>query len=205
MSYAEAAASNGPTGPSVFEDPMHTTPEEAKNEVSHEADKVKKDAKKAGKDASKEASKEAEKVKKDASKAKDEAVKKGKAYALEAKKEFRELEKESKPYIDSAANFLKEKYNQAASFVSQYVNRDTVNAAGQELQNPVVLGQLAVILGGATAGWFVYAERARIRSENKYVVGLHAAIITGLVVADSYIFSALYPKYSKTQPKVKKH
>ncbi|KAF3985227.1 hypothetical protein FT663_05380 [Candidozyma haemuli var. vulneris] len=193
MSYAEAAAANGPTGSKVVEDPMHSTPEDVKNEAAEGAEKVKKEASKASKDASKEA----DKLKKDASKATDEAIKKGKATADNVKKDLKELEKESKPYIDSVTKFVKEKYQAASNFVTSYVNKDTVSAAGAEFQNPVVLGQLAVILGGATAGWFVYSERARIRSDNKYVVGIHAALITGLVVADGFIFSQLYPKYKK--------
>lgn len=193
MSYAEAASSQGPTGSKVVEDPLNLTPNDVKKEASQGADKVKKDAN----EALKKASKEADKIKKDASKATEDAIKKGKAATDNVKKDLKELEKESRPYIEQATKFVKEKYQAAANFVGSYVNKDTVAAAGNELQNPVVLGQIAVILGGATAGWFVYSERARIRSDNKYVVGIHAAVITGLVLADGVLFSQLYPKYKK--------
>lgn len=193
MSYAQAASSQGPTGSKVVEDPLNLTPNDVKKEASQGAEKVKKDAN----EALKKAGKEAEKLKAEASLAADDAVKKGKATADNVKKDIKELEKESRPYIEKATKFVQEKYQAAASFVSSYVNKDTVSAAGTELQNPVVVGQLAVILGGAAAGWFVYAERARIRTDNKYVVGIHAAVITGLVVVDGLLFSLLYPKYKK--------
>lgn len=175
--YADAAASSGPTGGNVVEPHKDETKEtkEAKQEINKAANK---------------ASQKADKFSKEASET-------GKKTAEEVKKELGELEKKSAPYVESFTNFVKEKYNAVAGYVSQKVNKDNLKAAGQELKNPVVLGQLAVIVGGATAGLYVYSERARIRSDNKYVVAIHAGIITGLVLADGFIFSKLYEKSKK--------
>ncbi|GEQ72356.1 hypothetical protein JCM33374_g6043 [Metschnikowia sp. JCM 33374] len=138
----------------------------------------------------KEAAKEVEKI---ASK----AAKVSKEQAEVIKKEFDEFEKESAPYIEKALNFVKEKYAYVSSSISSKFNSESVSSTVTELQNPVVLSQLALIIGGATAGWFVYAERAHIRSENKYVVAIHAGIVTALVLGDVYVFQKLYPKYKK--------
>lgn len=81
--------------------------------------------------------------------------------------------------------------------VNKTFSTETVSAAYTELKNPAVLGQLAVLGAGATAGWFVYAESDRIRSENKYVVALHAGVVTALVLADVYVFLNLYAKNKK--------
>lgn len=184
MSYAEAAASAGPAK-------VEKIPEPAKLEQTSEPlgsvetlDGKQFDKKR------EEAAKEVERVAAAAAKASKEQAK-------EIKKEFDDLEKQAAPYLEKAVSFVKEKYAALSSAVSSKLNSETVSSAAEELQNPVVLSQLALIAGGATAGWFVYAERAHIRSENKYVVAIHAGIVTALVLGDVYVFQKLYPKYKK--------
>lgn len=175
--YADAAASSGPTGGNVVE------PHKGD---SQETKQVKKDIN----NAAEKASDKAEELSKEAKKA-------GKKATKDVKKELDELEKASAPYLESIANFVKEKYNCLSSTLSSKLSKENLKATGEEFKNPVVLGQLAVIVGGATAGLYVYSERARIRSDNKYVVAIHAGIITGLVLADGFIFSKLYEKSKK--------
>lgn len=179
-SYADIAASSGPTGAEKLPEPPkveHNTNPQGSVETVDE--------------------KEFAKIKKQALKAAKDAVDAGKEHVKDFKKEIKEIEKESQPYVEKALDFFKEKYAAAASYVSSVVNSDSVSAAGKELQNPVVVGQLALIAGGATAGWFVYSERARINTDNKYVVAIHAGIVTAFVLADVYVFEKLYPKYKK--------
>lgn len=177
-SYADVAASSGPTGAEKLPEPAKV---ERTTEPLGSVETVDE--------------KEFARIKKQALKAAKDAVDSGKEHVQDFKKELKELEKESQPYVDQAVSFVKEKYARAYSYITSYLNKDTVNAAGQELQNPAVIGQLALIAGGATAGWFVYSERARINTDNKYVIGIHAGLVTALVLADVYVFQKVYPKY----------
>lgn len=179
-SYADAAASSGPVGAEKLPQPPKV--ERTSNPLGS-VETVD--------------GKEFEKIKKQALKTAKEAVESGKEHVQDFKKELKDLEDKSKPFLEKAVGYVKEQYAAASAYVSSYVNKDTVSAAGKELQNPVVVGQLALIAGGATAGWFVYTERARINTDNKYVVAIHAGIITGLLLADVYVFDKLYPKYKK--------
>lgn len=180
MSYAEAAASSGPLGADKLPEPTRvekTTQPLGSVETVDE--------------------KEFARIKREALKAAHNAVDAGKEHVADLKKELLELEKESQPYVEKAVAYVKDKYAAAASYVSSVVHSDKVNCASKELQNPVVVGQLAVIAGGAAAGWLVFCERSRIRSDNKYVVGIHAGVITAFLLADVYVFQKLYPKYKK--------
>lgn len=179
MSYADAAKSLGPTGASKIPQPAKLEQHEASGHVEAIDGK------------------EFDKVREKAKKATEEVVAEGKKQAKAVKKEIAELEKESKPYIDKAIAFVQEEYAYVSSYLSQVFSKETGNKVATELQNPVVIGQLALIAGGASAGWFVYAERARINTDNKYVLGIHAAIATALIAADAYVFQQLYPKYKK--------
>ncbi|SGZ58064.1 CIC11C00000004965 [Sungouiella intermedia] len=178
--YAEVAAESGPIGAEKIPEPAQvnrtTEPQGSVETVPKE---------------------DFEKIKKQAKKTTEEAVKAGKEHVQDFKKELKELKEELKPYVEKAVDYVKDKYAATAAYVSSWVNKDTINAAGQELQNPVVVGQLAVIAGGATAGYFITQESGRINSDNKYVVAIHAGIITGLILADVYVFQQLYPKYKK--------
>ncbi|KAM9931244.1 hypothetical protein OXX80_009097 [Metschnikowia pulcherrima] len=184
MSYAEAAASSGPTKAEKIPEPakLERTSEPHGSVETLDGKEFEKKRK--------EAAKEVERVA-------SEAAKASKKQAKEIKKEIDEFEKNAAPYFQQAVSFVKEKYAQLSAAVTSRVNTETVSNAVVELQNPVVLSQLALIAGGATAGWYVYAERAHIRSDNKYVVAIHAGLVTALVLGDAYVFQKLYPKYKK--------
>lgn len=179
-SYAEVAAESGPIGAEKIPQPAQV---ERTSEPRGSVETVPKE--------------EFEKIKKQALQAANDAVAAGKAHVEDFRKELKETEELLKPRVEKAVGYLKEKYSAAAAYISSFVSKDSVNAAGKELQNPVVVGQLAVVAGGATACYFVSQERARINSDNKYVVAIHAGIITGLILADVYVFQQLYPKYKK--------
>ncbi|RKP32127.1 hypothetical protein METBISCDRAFT_26076 [Metschnikowia bicuspidata] len=201
MSYAKAPASSSPTGA------PQKLPKSAELEVTTESlgsiqfvdadtfeqvDKVEKKAQQNIK----------EKV--------HSASKKGKKAAREINNEAKELNGElgNNPLVTRFLNCVRSSVacatSKAACLQSRVVetvnktfSTETVSAAYTELQNPVVVGQLAVLGAGATAGWFVYAESDRIRSDNKYVVALHAGVVTALVLADVYVFLNLYAKNKK--------
>lgn len=180
-SYADAAASLGPTGhPKKIPEPTKVAETTEPRGSVETVD-----------------AKEFERAKKQASKAAEDAVRAGKEQAKHLKKELKELEEDAKPYVEKFVGYVKEQYAYLTNYVASIGNSDVVKTAGEELQNPVVVGQLAVIAAGATAGWFVLSEKARIRLDNKYVVAIHAGVITALVLGDAYVFQQLYPKYKK--------
>lgn len=183
-SYADAAKTLGPAKVEKIPEPAKvestSTPHGSVETIDgKEFDKKRKEA--------------AKEVKRVAS----EAAKASKEQAEVIKEELDELEKKLAPYFEKVVGFLQEKYAAFVSTVNANVNKDTLNQASEELQNPVVLSQLALIAGGATAGYFVYSERAHIRLENKYVVAIHAGLVTALVLGDVYVFQKMYPKYKK--------
>ncbi|EEQ36802.1 hypothetical protein EJF18_10956 [Clavispora lusitaniae] len=179
--YAEAAASSGPTGAQKLPEPakvQHTTEPHGGVELvdKEELEEIKKDAKERARD----------------------AVAKGKKtlgdVAEVSREDAKRLKEEGKSLWSQAVAYASEKYDAVSSYVRRNVNSDTVAAAGRELQNPAVVGQLALIAGAATAGSYVYSERARIRSDNGYVVAIHAGLITALVLGDVYVFRRLYAR-----------
>lgn len=182
--YADAAASSGPIGAEKLPEPAQvektTNPKGSVETIDGKEFEKKK----------KEAAKEAKKVT-------EEATKKAKKQAEIVKGEIDDFKKDTAPYLEKAINYVKDTYAQVSSAVSSRVNSQTASQAVTELQNPVVISQLALIAGGATAGWFVYSERAHIRSDNKIVVAIHAGIATALILGDVYLFQNLYPKYKK--------
>ena len=140
----------------------------------------------------------------------DEASAKGKEFLEEAKKELNHLEEEGKDLLSKFVKWVKatsrsvgQSLNKTANEVSK-VTSQAVSRTSVELQNPVVVTQLAVVAGGLSAGYLGYLERHRINTDNKYVVGLHASIITGLVLLDGYLFNTYYPKYDKKTTRVEK-
>lgn len=93
--------------------------------------------------------------------------------------------------------YVSDRYAAASSYVRSHVpeaDSDYVTSAGRELQNPAVLGQLALLAAAGSALGYVYSEKTRINTDNKYVVAIHAAVITALVVGDVYVFRKLYRK-----------
>lgn len=140
----------------------------------------------------------------------DEASDKSKEFLAEAKKELNYLEEEGKDLLSKFIKWAKstgksigQSLNKAGSEVSR-VSSQAISRTSIELQNPVVVTQLAVIAGGLSAGYLGYLERQRINTDNKYVVGIHASIITGLVLLDGYLFNTYYPKYDKKTTRIEK-
>ncbi|EAZ63758.2 hypothetical protein PICST_75104 [Scheffersomyces stipitis CBS 6054] len=146
---------------------------------------------------------EYDKLKKEAEGYADGAVKKGKAVAEELKKELGELEAEGKSLwnkfvesVQASASKISKVLGDAGAQV-QSTTCTAVTATSKELQNPVVLAQALVGAGGIFGGYLLYTERHRIDTDNKVVLGLHAAIITGFILVDGYLFNQYYSKYDK--------
>ncbi|EMG46621.1 hypothetical protein SBY92_005447 [Candida maltosa Xu316] len=137
----------------------------------------------------------------------EEANEKGKEFLKEAKKELNHLEEEGKDllsklvaWVKSTATCVGETLTKVSSD-AQVATSNAVSKTAVELQNPVVVAQVAVVAGGIGAGYLAYLEKHRINTDNKYVVGIHASIITGLVLLDGYLFTTYYPKYDKKAAK----
>lgn len=212
MSYAEAAAaSRSPSASDKLPKPVDVESSEAESESAAEkakdyvdqtskefydaADNASRDVQRFGVNASKEAQNLGNKANKAAHKATKDAKKVRKAISDEAEELQNQIKNNSA--VQKGIAFVKQQVTNVSDFWSKTFSKENIEALSTELQNPVVLGQLAVIGAGATAGWYVYAERARINASNKFVVALHASIITGLILADFYTFQKLYPKYKK--------
>ncbi|RCK55735.1 hypothetical protein Cantr_05040 [Candida viswanathii] len=140
----------------------------------------------------------------------DEANDKSKEFLEEAKKELNHLEEEGKDllskfvaWVKSTSQSIGQSLNKTGDEVAKTTS-EAVSRTSVELQNPVVVAQIAVIAGGLGAGYLGYLERHRINTDNKYVVGIHASIITGLVLLDGYLFTTYYPKYDKKVTKIDK-
>lgn len=86
---------------------------------------------------------------------------------------------------------------QKASAKLPEVTSGAIARTGAELQNPVVLTQSLVGLGGLAAGYVLYTERSRIDTKNNYVLAIHGSILTGLVLLDAFLFKTFYPRYKK--------
>lgn len=129
----------------------------------------------------------------------EEAIQKDIEKAEELKKE---LDKEGKTLYSQLIELFNKSSTKVSSVVSEYsacaLNRGqrAANITITELQNPVVATQVVVGLTGAVAAYLAYLERGRILS-NKYVVGIHAGVITALVLADGYLFGKYYKQYKK--------
>ncbi|CAK9438765.1 uncharacterized protein LODBEIA_P29890 [Lodderomyces beijingensis] len=137
----------------------------------------------------------------------DAAAEKGHEAYEAAKKDFDEFEKEGKTFLSQLWADIQSFSKRVGTVVQknaqalQETSGQALSRAGVELQNPVVITQLFVTAGGAAAAYLVYLERHRIKSDNNYVVGLHASIITGLVLLDGFLFEKYYPKYDKKSSK----
>lgn len=186
-SYADAAASSGPIGAKKIPEPTkveHTTPEGNIETVPEQKfDKLKKQAEK-----KLEQEVDTAELKKDA-----------KAYGKRAKDFEKRAEKEGKDLLALAQEKLSATYSYVSNYLSNFnvESRKTVAYAQSELENPVVVLQTIAGIGGLVAGYVTYLERHRIRTDSNIVLGIHGAIITGLVGLDVYLFGKYYPKYDK--------
>ncbi|EGW34688.1 uncharacterized protein SPAPADRAFT_57741 [Spathaspora passalidarum NRRL Y-27907] len=98
---------------------------------------------------------------------------------------------------------LKKAFNAVVDSVTKTANCaqttacSTVSRVGVELQNPVVLAQVAVIASASAAGYFAHLEKYKIKSDNRAINCLNAAALTALVLADGFLFNQYYSKYDK--------
>lgn len=178
------------------------------NAAAHNAKKQGKEAyhnaKKQGKEAYDAAAKKLEEAYAQAKVKYDELKKQGGQAFEEYKKEFELIERE---YHAKAKSFCNDVSRDLKSFDNQYLNGAGQRVAASldrlasrvwtELQNPVVVVQGLVSAVGLSALYIGYTDRHRINLDNPIVVSAHAAIITGLVVADKLLFDKYYPKYKK--------
>lgn len=184
MSYADAAASSGPIGAEKIPEPTKVvqteTPSSTGNIETVPEDKF------------------AELKRKTEAKLEERGVDTDKL-----KKDAKDFEKKAEKEASDFVACLQKKFSEASAYLSKFTARageETSKAAAYtstELENPVVVLQVLAGLGGIVAGYVGYLERHRIRSDSNIVLGIHGAIITGLVGLDYYLFSTYYPKYDK--------
>lgn len=120
------------------------------------------------------------------------------------KKKLDEFGKDAEKKSNSFVETVKQKVACFTQTVSKKIDslrqtdaREVAASASTELQNPAVLAQILVGIGGIVGGYAVFQERHRINTDNKFVLATHAAIATGLVLIDGYIFKKTYPKFKK--------
>lgn len=182
MSYAEAAKSSGPIGggkiPPVQQVKSTSTPSGNVEVVPEEQLKEFKP-----------------KV--------DEAKHKVQDFSKELKEAAKKQEKSAEDFLSKLFATVSENLKVASKKITD-VGISSYNAskecgyqAAQELQNPVVVVQTLVGLTGVVAGYYAYLERNRIDYSNKLTLGIHAAVITGLVLVDGFLFNKFYPEYKK--------
>lgn len=127
-----------------------------------------------------------------------EAIDTGKKKVQEFSKEANE---QGEAYLNQVITSIKAGINNITKSVSDFTANFGDNSAqllartSEEFKNPVVITQALVGISGLVAGYVTYLERHRIHSDNKAVLATHGAIITGLIVADSYLFNKYYPQY----------
>lgn len=184
--YAEAAASSGPKGAEKLPLPPSIEPTSQPlggvEVVSQEKfDQLKSDVEHASADAVAASKKTLGEV------------------AEIADEDAEKLSDDAKSIWSQCLSYVGDKYAAAASYVRSRAPAATLLGYpnSSELQNPALLGQLVLVASSATALCYVGAERARIRTENKYVVAIHAAAITALVAGHAYMFRKLYRKSKK--------
>ena len=175
--YADAAHLSGPAGAEKIPEPAKLeqtfTPGEGSN-IQTAAPKEVEKLKKQGKEAAKEISKEAKKVEKDLKKSEGDALEVVKKYYLKVSALVQSL---------------------LASLSSSTV--ELTKTSQKELENPVVVAQVVAGASALAAGYVVYLERHRIKSDNPVVIGIHSAVITGLIGLDVLLFRKYYPQYKK--------
>jgi uncharacterized phage infection (PIP) family protein YhgE len=186
MSYAQAAGSSGPIGAEKLPQPAQVeTTEEPQGHIEVVDTEQFEDLKNKTKTTLKKVSADLKET------------------VDQAEKEFDKLEKESKSVFNDIASFINKKLvelngqlNGTLTKLSKSTSQ-AVSSAYAELQNPVVLVQTVIGLTGIAAGYVAYVDRHRIRSDNNMVLGIHASIITGLVLVDGYLFNKYYGRYQK--------
>lgn len=124
-------------------------------------------------------------------------------FSEEVKKAKETSEKKSNECFNKLYEKLSQGYKDSSDFIgkvgikSKKQGKLAIEKTSKELQNPVVLIQLLVGATAGVCGYFGYLERNRIDYSNKVTLGLHSAILTGLVLIDGALFTNYYPKYKK--------
>lgn len=196
--------------------------EDAKKVVSEKASQVKEGAADLAKDVKKKVNKEAkdlpqnaEELKKDAHKLANKAYSKGKEIAQEGQDalhqfaedhedEIKEFEERTKSLWELVVAHTTKAVEQVSNFVSaksqcasNQATKAVVNTK-RELQNPAVVGQIGVAVAAAAAGYITFVERKhRINTNSKTVLGVHASVVTGLILLDAFVFKRAYNRYDK--------
>lgn len=195
MSYAEAAASSGPTGAEKLPNPpVHTEREKVEPEIDQDYQELKAKAQKLadeGKDKYSQLEKDG----------------KAKLHQLEkdGKAKLNELEEETKSAVNNIYQWVKEQLiyidQNLGGIGGSIVGNSTfyLTKFYQELNNPVVVAQTIVGLVGLGAGYVAYKDRYRIDTDNNVVLGIHAGVITGLVLTDRWLFNKYYPQFEKSK------
>lgn len=182
-SYAEAAASSGPIGADKLPSPpqVHSTSDPSGSVEVLEDEEFEKE--------------------------KQEFEKKSRDYVKEAteeiSKDINDIEDRGKGLIGQISASLKKSKETLCYHLGNAFKKTSETSScalvktSEELKNPVVIAQSLVTVAGAASGYLLYLERHRINTDNKVVLGIHASVITGLILVDGYLFSKFYPKYDK--------
>lgn len=181
MSYAEAAKSSGPIGAEKI--PPPPTVEKSQPQGNIEVIPESK--------LSEFQTNEKQKI--DMSKVKD--------FSKDVEKEIEEAKARGEDLLSKLIKNLKASFTKINSKVYDLgvtTKTETVKFsefAINEFKNPVVVIQSLVGVSAIVAGYFGYLERHRVNYNNNLTLGIHASILTGLVLADGYLFNKFYPKY----------
>lgn len=175
--YADAAASSGPTGAEKIPEPptfKSTTDPNGKVETLDED--------------------EFKEFKRKTHDAVDRGAKKVKDFSKEANDNG---EAYFNRFISSVKTGISNVTKSVSDFTANFGDNSTqlLAKASEEVKNPIVITQALVGISGLVAGYVTYLERHRIHSDNRVVLATHGAIITGLIVADGYLFQKYYPQY----------
>ena len=175
--YADAAASSGPIGAEKIPEPPKV---KSTSNPNGNVETVDED--------------EFDELKKKANDAVDRGAKKVKDFSKEANENG---EAYLNKFIASVKAGINNVTKNVRDFTANFGDNSTqlVAKASEEFKNPVVITQALVGISGLVAGYMTYLERHRIHSDNKVVLATHGAIITGLIVADGYLFQKYYPQY----------
>lgn len=175
--YADAAASSGPIGAEKIPEPPKVKNTSNPNGNVETLDED-----------------EFEEFKKKTNAAVDRGAKKVKDLSKDANENG---EAYLNKFIASVKTGINNVTKSVRDFTANFGDNSTqlVAKASEEFKNPVVITQALVGISGLVAGYMTYLERHRIHSDNRVVLATHGAIITGLIVADGYLFQKYYPQY----------
>lgn len=195
MSYAEAAASSGPIGAEKLPNPpVHSE----RNKVETELDEDYKELKAKAQKLSEQGKEKFDEIESKGSKKLHQLKKDGKS-------KFNDLEQETKSVVHNVYEWIKDQLvyidNNLGGIGGKVVGTSTfyLTKFYQELTNPVVLIQSIVGVVGLSACYIAYKDKYRINTDNNLVLGIHASVLTGVVLADAWLFTKYFPKFEKSK------